>query len=300
MTAESLLRIATRNSPLAMWQAHHVADLLQRHDPDLQIEFVDTATFADKRLDLPISELGGKGAFSKEIQDLVLSGSADLAVHSAKDLQATTPDGLVIGAFPERGNACDVLVGARLADLADGATVGTGSNRRRVQLAHLRPALAFAGLRGNIATRLSKSGDFDAIVMAAAALDRLDVDLPVVDVLPPDVMIPQVGQGALAVECLDGATEVLERLDAIDHRETRALVTAERGFLIELGGDCDLPAGAHARKDGDQMTLMAVLASPDESVLSRVEVVGEFDQSKPGELGASAARDLQNRLESNA
>lgn len=294
------MRIATRNSPLALWQAHHVGGLLRLADPGLTIEYVDTATFADKRLDLPISELGGKGAFSKEIQALVLNGSADLAVHSAKDLQAVTPDGLTIAAFPERGDQRDVLVGARLEDLADGDVVATGSNRRRVQLAHARPGLVYAGLRGNIATRLSKSGDFAAIVMAAAALERLDLDVPVVDVLSPEVMVPQVGQGSLAVECLSNAPDIVERLADIDHLETRALVTAERGFLVELGGDCDLPAGAHARLEGGRITLTAVLASADESVLARTEIVGDSSQANPEALGAAAARDLRSQVETGA
>ncbi len=294
MAAE--LRIATRNSPLAMWQAHHVASLLTALDPTVTVAFIDTATFADKRLDLPISELGGKGAFSKEIQELVLEEHADIAVHSAKDLQAVTPDGLTLAAIPERGDPRDVLVGSRLADLADGATIATGSNRRRVQLAHAQPGLNFAGLRGNIATRLSKADDFDAIVMAAAALDRLNLELPVVDVLDVDVMVPQIGQGALAVECRTGDDQLVQRMAALDHAPTRALVTAERGFLIELGGDCDLPAGAHARFVGEQIVLTAVLASPDETQLGRVEVEGPRSMAEPADLGADAARQLRVQL----
>lgn len=296
MSGAPVLRIATRNSPLAMWQAHHVADLLRAHDPSVVVEYIDTATFADKRLDLPISKLGGKGAFSKEIQTLVLDGAADLAVHSAKDLQAVTPEGLTIAAYPERGEVRDALVGSRLDDLAEGAVVATGSNRRRVQLANLRPDLIFEGLRGNIATRLGKADNFDAIVMAAAAFDRLEISPPVVDVLEPEVMVPQVGQGALAVECRAEDAALIERLAAFDHGSTRTVVSAERGFLVELGGDCDLPAGAHARLNHGQLSLTAILSSPDESQVGRVTIVDTTNSSGPAEIGAEAARQLQAQL----
>lgn len=291
----STLRIATRSSPLAIWQAQHVSALLVAEDPSLTIELIDTATFADKRLDLPISELGGKGAFSKEIQDIVLAGEADLAVHSAKDLQAVTPAGLVVGAFPERGDATDCLVGSTLESLEPNAMVATGSNRRRVQLEEVRPDLSFVGLRGNIATRLGKASEYAAIIMATAALQRLEITPDVVDVLPVDLMIPQVGQGALAVECRSDDAELAERLGAIDHADSRALVEAERGFLIELGGDCDLPAGAHAQLTQSGMELRAVLASPDESRVERVHLI-EPDANSFQQLGTRAAVELRSRL----
>ncbi len=293
-----IIRIATRRSPLAMWQAHHVSALLRTANPRVETEFVSKQTSADLDLTLPIAELGGKGAFSKEVQELVLADHADLAVHSAKDLQAVTPEGLTIGAYPERGDVRDVLVGCAMNDLAAGAVIATGSARRRVQLAHLRPDLSFVGLRGNIETRLSKLGEFDALVMANAALSRLGLFLPVADVIDPSVMVPQVGQGALAVECRAGDKPVEALLAAIDHRQTRTTVEAERGFLTELGGDCTQPAGAHAEliEDG-RLRLRAVLASDDEARLERATVVS----NKPvlGEtaaIGAEAARQLQERL----
>lgn len=191
-----VLRIATRASALAQWQARHVASLL-----DVEAELVLTQTSGDADQRSPISEIGGKGVFAKEVQYAVLDGRADLAVHSAKDLPSITAPGLVLAAAPGRGDPRDALVGSRLADLADGALVATGSNRRRVQLQALRPDLRFAELRGNIATRLEKASGFDAIVMAATALDRLELTPPIVDLLDVTDMVPQVGQATLAIEC---------------------------------------------------------------------------------------------------
>lgn len=294
--AGPILRVATRNSPLALWQTQHVIDLLQAEDPNLSVEVVSMATAADKSLETTISALGGKGAFSKEVQQLVQVDQADIAVHSAKDLQADTPEGLMVGAYPERGDARDLLVGSTLAELSPGAVVATGSNRRRVQLAELRPDLQFAELRGNMGTRLSRLGEFDAIVTAVAALERLDLQPDVAEALEPEVMLPQVGQGALAVECRSSDTDTLERLTAIDHQLTRSLVEAERDFLAELGGDCDLPAGAHARLLGDQLTVVGMLAGvvrADGSVpVHRASVHGLIDDHP----GRSVAQQLKGRL----
>ena len=290
------IRIATRKSPLALWQAERVAAALSSSNRSITTELITMDTFADLQLDIPISELGGKGAFSKEVQNVLLAGAADIAVHSAKDLQAETPDPLVIAAVPQRGDTRDALVGSKLDDLAPGAVVATGSNRRRVQLAALRPDLTFVGLRGNIGTRLSKLGSFDALVMANAAIERLELQLDAVDVLTAEQMIPQVGQGTLAVECRSDAQDLIEALAAIDDAPSRRMLEAERGFLLELGGDCDLPAGANAVIEADgAMTLTAMLCSPDESRLERVTVTaGEADE--PEALGRSAAVQLIEQL----
>ncbi len=205
------LRIATRQSPLALWQAHHVADLLAR-----PCEIVRVDTKGDIDTTSPISAIGGKGVFVKEVQRAVLDGRADMAVHSAKDLPAVTPDGLVLAAVPARGDARDCLVGARLDDLADGAVVGTGSARRRVQLLAARPDLQIVALRGNIATRLAKLADLDAIVMATVALERLGITPEVIDVVSTDTMIPQVAQGALGIECRHDDPDVFDALAAIE------------------------------------------------------------------------------------
>jgi hydroxymethylbilane synthase len=291
------IRIATRKSPLALWQARHVAELLRTVDPSVDTELVSMDTFADLRLDLPISDLGGKGAFSKEVQNVLLAGAADVAVHSAKDLQAVTPTELMIAAVPARGDSRDALVGGRLAELRTGATIATGSNRRRVQLAHLRPDLGFVGLRGNIGTRLGRLGEVDAMVMAKAAVDRLELDLDTFDVIEADVMVPQVGQGALAVECRSDQPELAGLLAAIEHQPTRRQLDAERGFLLELGGDCDLPAGAHATTTGNgALELTAVLSSADETKLERVTLSGPppgaSDVDGAEALGRAAARRL--------
>lgn len=279
-----------------MWQAEFVAERLQRTHPGLDVVFVSMDTTADQRLDIAISELGGKGAFSKEVQQLVLAGEADIAVHSAKDLQAITPDGLILGAFPVRGDVRDCLVGSRLADLAEGAIVATGSNRRRVQLAALRPDLEFRGLRGNIATRLGQLDQFAAMVMATTALERLGTEPDVVDVLEADVMIPQVGQGALAVECRADDRSTLDLLAGIDDERVRTTVVAERDFLVELGGDCTMPAGANAWHDarGD-LRLRAMLASADERRIERIELgPDDRDGHDPvASLGTLAARRLR-------
>ena len=292
------LRIATRGSALARWQAEHVAALLQAAEPGLAVELVVVEVVADQRLDIPIWELGGKGVFAKEVQAAVLDGRADLAVHSGKDLPSTTVPGLVLAAVPERGDARDALVGSRLADLPPGARIGTGSARRRVQLVDLRPDLTFGGLRGNMATRLERAADFHAIVVAAVALERLGLAGHITEVLDESVLLPQVAQGALAVECRHDDVVAAAHLAAIEHAPSRRRVDAERGFLAELGGDCDLPAGAHAvlLPDG-RLRLDALLASLDGRVVLRHRVdeepgAGGLD---PAALGRAAARHLLDR-----
>ncbi|HET7488790.1 MAG TPA: hydroxymethylbilane synthase [Acidimicrobiales bacterium] len=278
-----MLRVATRGSSLALAQARHIASLLGG-----DVELVVVETVGDKRLDVPIWEIGGRGVFVKEVQAAVLDGRADFAVHSAKDLPAVHPEGLVLAAVPEREDPRDALVGSTLDGLPAGARVASGSVRRRAQLAWLRPDLTFSGLRGNIETRLSKAGDFDAIVVAAAALNRLGLADRATELLPPDRMLPQVGQGALALEARAGDTPVLEALAALDHRLTRLAVDAERAYLRELGGACDLPVGALATVDGDEIALTAILAALDGHVVVRQSGTG----TDPEELGRSVARQV--------
>jgi len=259
--------LATRASPLAVWQAEHVADLLRAAHPGLEVALVRTDTVGDRRLDVPISEIGGKGVFATEVQRLVLDGTADAAVHSAKDLPAVTGEGLALACVPERGDARDALVGSTLDGLAPGAVVATGSQRRRVQLAALRPDLTFVELRGNMATRLGKVPEGGAIVVAAVALERLGLADRIDEVLAADLLIPQVGQAALAVEARADDTATTDLLAAVEHAPSRSRVDAERVFLAELGGDCDLPAGAHAvLVDGGAMALRALLAGDDGTV----------------------------------
>ncbi len=292
------LRVATRGSRLARWQAERVAVLL-----GCDVEFVVIDTTGDRVRDVDIHQLAkrersehqarvvggvggrGQGVFVKEVQNALLDGRADIAVHSAKDLPAETPEGLTIGAFPERGDARDALVGSRLDDIPTGGRVATGSVRRRAQLAAARPDLLFASLRGNIETRLRKAEDFDAIVMAYAALERLDLADRVAEVLEPSVMLPQVAQGALAVECRAGDAPTLAALTAIDRPSVRSTVVAERAFLAALGGGCDLPCGALAVRNGDHVRLEVLLASLDGRIVLRTTAEG----ASPERVGAEAA-----------
>ncbi len=289
------LRAATRGSTLALWQTHHVTELLAAVDGTIAVEDVVVSTVGDRRTDVPIHTMGGKGIFVKEVQAAVLDGRADIAVHSGKDMPAESPGGLVLAAVPERADARDALIGRRFDDLGVGARVGTGSVRRRAQLAWYRPDLLFFEIRGNIATRLSRAADFDAIVMAAAALDRLGETPEVVDRLDPSILVPQVAQGALTVECRIDDQSTRELLAAIEHGPTRRVVDTERAFLAELGGDCSLPAGAHAvlvgHDDVDDeidIEITAMLSTLDGRTLIRQRQTG----SDPDRLGRSVARYL--------
>lgn len=278
------LRVATRGSALARWQTDHVIALL---GTDVEVEVVVVQTEGDRRTDVPIEQIGGRGVFVKEVQTAVLEGRADFAVHSAKDLPsspALQPAGLTIGCVPERADPRDVLVGCALADLPTGALVATGSVRRRAQLAHLRPDLSFRGLRGNIDTRLAKAVEVDAIVMAAAALHRLDRAEAIADTLDPSVLLPQVAQGALAIECREDDDVVRTVLARIEHGPSRRAVEAERAFLAELGGGCDLPVGALASGDGDDLTIEGLIASYDGRIALRQTIRGIDPQAVGAEL----------------
>jgi len=291
------LRAATRGSALARWQTDHVASLLgTAHD----VEAVVVQTTGDRRADTPIWEMGGKGVFVKEVQTAVLEGRADFAVHSGKDLPSEAVsafghaggEGLIIAAVPERADPRDVLVGSRLDDLPAGGVVATGSARRRAQLASLRPDLTFTELRGNIDTRLRRVPRGGAAVMAVAALDRLGLTEHVAEVLEPSVMLPQVAQGALVVECRAGDERVLETLAAIEHEPSRRAVDAERAYLARLGGGCDLPAGAYATiGDDGSVSLEALLASLDGHIVLRAAHHGD----DPAGVGAELAEHLLER-----
>ncbi|HEV7887704.1 MAG TPA: hydroxymethylbilane synthase [Acidimicrobiales bacterium] len=283
------MRAATRGSALARWQTSFVLDALGALDGPGGGSAVVVETTGDRRSDVPIHEIGGQGVFVKEVQAAVLDGRADIAVHSAKDLPSGSDSGLVIGAFPARGNPFDCLVGSTLAALPAGARVATGSVRRRAQLAWLRPDLTFADLRGNIDTRLAKAAGFDAVVMAAAALERLGYEDRMAEVLGPDVMLPQVAQGALAVECRADDADTLAALAAIDDADTRRAVEAERSFLAELGGGCDLPVGAYAvATGGGEVSITGLVASLDGRSVLRETRSGADGVA----LGAEVARHL--------
>jgi len=257
------MRVATRQSALARWQAERVVELLGSRG-GIEAELVLVETTGDRRTDVPLHSIGGTGVFVKEVQEAVLDGRADVAVHSAKDLPAITPDGLVLAAIPERADARDALVGSTLDALPTGAVIATGSVRRRAQLAALRPDLGFAELRGNMHTRLDQASRYDAIVVAAAAFDRLGLADRIAERLEPSVMLPQVAQGALAVECRADDPDTLSLLAAIEDVAVRRPVDAERAFLAELGGGCSLPVGAHASVVADSaIRIVGLLATPD-------------------------------------
>jgi hydroxymethylbilane synthase len=279
------VRIATRGSPLARWQAERVATLLGAGGAD-EVELVIVETTGDQRAETPIHAMGGTGVFVKEVQHAVLDGRADLAVHSAKDLPSEPAAGLVIAAVPERGDVRDALVGSTLAGLRDGAVVGTGSVRRRAQLAAVRPDLEFAELRGNMHTRLEKAGDLDAIVVAAAALDRLGLDDEIAERLEPSVMLPQVAQGALAAECRADDPATRARLDAIDDPDAHRAVRAERAFLARLGGGCDQPVGALAWATEGRCMIEGLIASPDGRVVHRARTADADPERAGDELAA--------------
>lgn len=253
-----------------MWQATYVASLLREVHPDLPVELLTVTTTGDRRSEVPVWEIGGQGVFVREVQVAVLSGEADAAVHSAKDLPPVPAPGLCLAAVPRRGDPRDALVGRRLADLAPGATVATGSQRRQAQLAWLRPDLQFQSLRGNIETRLSRVPEGGAIVVAVAALSRLGLTPEPMETLGIDVMLPQVAQGALGVECRADDEASLELLRSVEDLASRQAVDSERAFLNSIGGACDLPVAGHARPaDGGELRLDGLLAAADGSALVR-------------------------------
>jgi hydroxymethylbilane synthase len=304
------LRLATRGSPLARWQAARVAALVEAAGDGPPCQIVVVQTTGDQLADVPIDQLGGLGAFVTEVQTTVLDGGADLAVHSAKDLPSLTPAGLVLAAVPERADPRDGLVGSRLADLGPGARVATGSVRRRAQLAWLRPDLTFVELRGNMARRLDRAEAEGAGVVAVAALDRLGLADRIAEVLDTSTLLPQVAQGALAVECRADDEETQEMLRAIDDAVAHRAVRAERAFLAALGSGCSLPVGALASPsgfagadgpgadgpgDGDpgagaagELSLEGMMAGRDGRILLRRTCRGH----DPVELGQRLAGDL--------
>lgn len=288
------MRVATRTSELAAWQARYVATRLEAVG-HRDVHMVPVTTAGDRDRHTPLHQMGGKGVFVKEVQAAVLDGKADLAVHSAKDMPAISPDGLALGAVPLRSDPRDVLVGAKLGSLRAGSIVATGSMRRRAELARLVPGVRFAELRGNIATRLARVREFDAIVVAAAALRRLDLNVGTCQMLGHDEMIPQVGQGTLAVECRADDAAALRLIRLIDDPEARLSFEAERGFLAELGGDCTLPAGAFIAAglhSGAPWRMHAFLSSEDLRRSIRRESSGEPKR----QLGVTLARRLRAEL----
>lgn len=284
-----MLTIGTRGSKLALWQAGWVKAKLEEQGHECRLEIIRTT--GDKITGVPLAKVGGKGLFTKEIEESLLAGAIDLAVHSLKDMPTALPDGLVLAAIPRREDPRDAMVGAPLADLARGARVGTSSLRRAAQLLNRRPDLEIVSIRGNLDTRLGKAGrEVDAVVLAAAGLNRMGWSGRIAELLEPEVMCPAVGQGALAIETRAGGGEAEKACRALDHAATRAAVTSERALLATLGGGCQVPIGAHARVDGPGIRLLGVVISPDGRRLFRTS--GEAPVSAAAELGRRIGEQL--------
>jgi hydroxymethylbilane synthase len=268
-----MLVIASRGSQLALWQARWVEAQLTALGHECRIEIIKTT--GDKITDVPLAKVGTKGLFTKEIEEALIDGRADLAVHSLKDLPTELPAGLVLAAIPEREDHRDAVLGKKLADLPPGAKVGTSSLRRAAQLRKLRPDLTIESVRGNLDTRIRKmdEGQYDAIVLAAAGLKRLGWADRIAEILDADRMCSAVGQGALAIETRESG-EGWKACKALDHPATHAAVTAERGVLGALGGGCQVPIGAYATVHDGQVNLLAIVASPDGSEIIRAESTG--------------------------
>ena len=278
-----MLTIGSRGSQLALWQAHWIQARLETLGEQCRIEIIKTT--GDKVTEIALSQVGSKGLFTKEIEEALLAGAIDLAVHSLKDMPTDLPTGLTLAGIPEREDPRDALIGRALKDLAPDARVGTGSLRRAAQLRALRPDLQIEDIRGNVDTRLRKldEGRYDAIVLASAGLRRLGWENRITELFDPGIMCPAVGQGALAVETRDDGGAGVQIAKNLDHAETRARVTAERAVLAALGGGCQAPMGAHAFINGQTLFLLALIVSPDGVQVVRKEIQGPVaDAAKLG------------------
>ena len=304
---KKLLRIATRKSPLALWQAEHVkARLLQAHE-GLEVELVTMSTQGDKILDTPLAKIGGKGLFVKELEQGMLEGRADIAAHSIKDVPMEFPEGLYLSTILEREEPCDAFVSNKhdtLDDLPEGAVVGTSSLRRRCQLLNRRPDLKIEDLRGNVNTRLSKLDDdqYDAIILACAGLIRLDMADRIKQSISSDIILPAVGQGSVGLEAREGDDETLELISILDHPTTRYRVVAERALNHGLNGGCQVPIACHATVNGDELHLRALVGEPDGSNIVSGEKSGSVDDAEvigtelANELLAKGAKTILDRL----
>jgi hydroxymethylbilane synthase len=287
-----MLVIGSRGSQLALWQANYTRDRLEARGVECRIEIIHTK--GDKITDVPLNKVGGKGLFTKEIEEALLDKRIDLAVHSMKDLPTELPAGLTVAAIPQRADPFDAIIGGKLRDLKRGATVGTSSLRRIAQLRRIRPDLNLTSIRGNVDTRINKveRGEYDAIVLAAAGLRRLGWGEIISEVFLADILCPAVGQGALAIETLEGS-EGEEACAPLDDPWTRLPVTAERAMLQELGGGCQVPIGAYATLENTELFLTGAVFAPDGSAMIRYTATGEC--TKPAELGRNVAQVLLKR-----
>lgn len=296
--SDNIIRIATRKSPLALWQAEHVAAELKRHHPGLLVEIVGMSTKGDRILDTPLARIGGKGLFIKELEEGLLDGRADIAVHSMKDMPPELPPGLHVPVIMEREDPCDAFVSnqyARIEGLPPGAHVGTASLRRQCQLLARRPDLKISVLRGNVNTRLAKldAGEYDAIVLAASGLKRLGLTERIRAVITPEESLPAVGQGALGIECRIDDPRVNALIAPLRHEPSQIRVTAERAMSARLQGSCQVPMGAYALIENGELYLRGLVGTPDGKRILRGEIRGALDQAE--ELGTRLGDELLAR-----
>ena len=289
------LKIATRQSPLALWQAEYIRARLQELHPDLTVELVKFVTQGDKILDTPLAKIGGKGLFVKELEAALLDGRADLAVHSMKDVPMALPEGLTLAVICEREDPLDAFVSnqfEKFADLPQGAKVGTSSLRRKSQILKQRPDLQIIDLRGNVGTRLAKldDGQYDAIILASAGLKRLGLSERIRHCLTPDISLPAVGQGALGLECRAADQDVLALIQPLLHEETDVCVRAERAFNAYLEGGCQVPIAGYATLQDGKIHIEGRVGSPDGQTLLRAELTDEANNAH--QLGENLARNL--------
>ncbi|WP_415225648.1 hydroxymethylbilane synthase [Psychromonas sp.] len=290
-----IIRIATRHSPLAMWQANFVKAELLKYHPNLTVELLPMKTMGDKILDTPLAKVGGKGLFVKELEVAILEGRADIAVHSMKDLPVDFPDGLGLAVICEREDPRDAFVANNylsIEQLPQGAIVGTSSMRRQCQLRALRPDIIIKDLRGNVNTRLRKldEGQYDAIILAAAGLIRLQMSSRIASYIAPEISLPAVGQGAVGIECRLDDEQTIALLQPLEDANTRVRVTAERAVNLALEGGCQVPIGSFALLDNDQLYLRGLVGSVDGKEIIRKEIRGHKDDAQ--QLGLALAQQL--------
>ena len=293
--AEKIIRIATRQSPLALWQAEHVAERLERTFPDVRTELVKMVTRGDKILDAPLAKVGGKGLFVKELEQGMLEGAADIAVHSMKDVPVDFPEGLHLAAILSREDPTDAFVSNRystLDELPANARIGTSSLRRQCQIKEKFPDAEVVPLRGNVNTRLAKldADLYDAIILASAGLKRLGMAKRITQSLDTRVSLPAIGQGAIGIECRVDDVEINEILSALHDAETGFCVSAERAMNARLNGGCQVPIAGFAQLQGERIVMRGLVGSPDGSVLYRAERSGGLDQAEA--IGRLIAEDL--------
>jgi len=292
------IKIGTRGSKLALWQANWVKSVLEKKYPSTPVELIIIKTQGDKILDVPLAKVGGKGLFVKEIEHKLLARHIDIAVHSMKDMPSDIPQGLCIGAIPERENPVDVFIsrnGAGFSELPAGSVIGTSSLRRGAQLRHARPDIVIRSIRGNLDTRLKKleSENFDALVLAAAGVKRLNLEHKITEYLDPALMLPAIGQGALCIETRKDDAIVGPLVASLDHVSTRSVVAGERAFLNRLEGGCQVPIAGHGRISENQFALTGLVAEIDGTRIIKGEKSGPLDSSET--IGIDLAEELLAR-----